>query len=65
MFVIADPEDEQLLRAMDRSPPDAVRLLTRDSALIDRSAGRAMTPEAWIARSTQTADTPRPIGFIV
>jgi UDP-2-acetamido-2-deoxy-ribo-hexuluronate aminotransferase len=64
VFASADPEDEQLIRAMDRFPPNAVRLLTRDSVLIDRAAGRAITPEAWIARSAQAADTPRPIGFI-
>ena len=38
VFVSADPEDEQLLRVMDRFPRDAIRLLTRDSVLIDLAA---------------------------
>ena len=64
VFASTDPEDEQLIRAMDRFPPDAVRLLTRDSILIERAAGRAITPEAWLEQSAGTAEAPRPIGFI-
>ena len=64
VFASEDPEDEQLIRALDRFPADSAMLLTRDKPMLQRAAGRAMTPEAFIERWRQTLAGPREIDFI-
>ena len=64
VFASADPEDEQLIRALQRFPPDTVRLLTRDTLLLKHAGGRAITPEKWMTESGKSAGVRRPIGFI-
>jgi len=48
VFGTEDPEDEQLILALDRFPVNTVVLLTRDKLMSDRAGERAMTPEALI-----------------
>jgi len=64
VFASDDPEDEQLIRALERFPLDSAVLLTRDRLLRQRAAGRAVTPEALIARWRQTPHSPRALEFI-
>ena len=45
VFYAGDPEDEQLLRALDRFPSGTIKLLTRDSLLLDRHPDKTITPE--------------------
>lgn len=44
VFDSDDPEDEQLIRALDRFQPGAIKLLTRDQGLIDTYPGKTITP---------------------
>ena len=44
VFDSDDPEDAQLIRALDRFPSGAVKLLTRDQGLIDAHPGKTITP---------------------
>lgn len=44
VFDSDDPEDEQLVRALDRFPPGAIKLLTRDRKLLDAHPGKTITP---------------------
>lgn len=47
VFASEDPEDEQLLRALDRFAPGEIVLLTRDKILLGKDPGRTMTPEIY------------------
>ena len=44
VFDSDDPEDEQLIRALNRFPPGAIKLLTRDQKLLDAHPGKTITP---------------------
>jgi len=44
VFDSDDPEDEQLVRALNRFPPGAIKLLTRDQKLLDAHPGKTITP---------------------
>lgn len=44
VFDSDDPEDEQLIRALDRFQPGVIKLLTRDQGLIDAYLGKTITP---------------------
>lgn len=44
VFDSADPEDEQLVLAMDRFPAGTIKLLTRDEPLRQRDPARIVTP---------------------
>jgi len=64
VFATDDPEDEQLIRAMDRFPANEMCLLTRDQKLLGKTT-RAMTPEQFLAlnikpRSTDFLDLKTP-----
>ena len=47
VFDSNDPEDEQLIRALDRFPPHSIRLLTRDRHLLSAHPERAISPHAY------------------
>ncbi|MGM0540663.1 MAG: aminotransferase class I/II-fold pyridoxal phosphate-dependent enzyme, partial [Thermodesulfobacteriota bacterium] len=44
VFSAADPEDEQLIRALDRFPPGSARLLTRDQSLLEHCPEKTISP---------------------
>jgi len=53
VFQSSDPEDEQLIRALDRFGDGEMFLLTRDQALLEKTS-RAMTPEQFLARDSNS-----------
>lgn len=44
VFDSDDPEDEQLIRALNRFPPGTIKLLTRDRKLLEAHPGKTITP---------------------
>lgn len=44
VFNALDPEDEQLIRAMDRCAPGAIKLLTRDEPLLKAHPDKTISP---------------------
>lgn len=48
-----DPEDEQLIRALDRFKPGDIALLTRDSVLLDRNDPRILSPDQYCQRPAE------------
>ncbi len=44
VFDVNDPEDEQLIRALDRFAPGSIKLLTRDKPLLEAYADKTITP---------------------
>lgn len=44
VFDSVDPEDEQLIRAIDRFPSDRIRILTRDQLLLDVYPEKTISP---------------------
>ena len=61
VFSSQDPEDEQLLRALDRFAPGLIKLLTRDELLLASHPGKTISPEAYCQ---QAGGGTRPIDFI-
>ncbi len=47
VFGADDPEDEQLIRALDRFPAGEIKLLTRDQRLLDSYPDKAISPEQY------------------
>ncbi|MFP4063574.1 MAG: DegT/DnrJ/EryC1/StrS family aminotransferase [Halochromatium sp.] len=47
VFDTLDPEDEQLLRCLDRFAPGSIKLLTRDEALLTNHGDRVISPDAY------------------
>lgn len=64
VFDNEDPEDEQLLRALDRFPVGTAIILTRDKPMLKRAGQRAMTPEEYIEIRKQQGDKRSGIEFI-
>ena len=60
VFDSPDPEDEQLLRSLDRFPPGSIKLLTRDEALLRGHGDRTISPEAYCRQPAVEAR----IGFV-
>lgn len=60
VFDSEDPEDEQLIRALDRFTPGTIKLLTRDRLLCERNPELTVTPQEIL----QTKIQPKPIDFI-
>ena len=52
VFDADDPEDEQLLRSLDRFAPGTIALLTRDEVMLKKDPERAITPEQYFRQST-------------
>lgn len=63
VFSSDDPEDEQLLRSLDRFP-EGIRLLTRDKVMLGRDCERTMTPESFIDTCKNEAEEPQTMPFI-
>ncbi len=47
VFGADDPEDEQLIRALDRFPAGEIKLLTRDHRLLNSYPDKAISPEQY------------------
>ena len=45
VFSAGDPEDEQLLRALDRFPQGSIKLLTRDHSLLRDHPDKTVSPQ--------------------
>lgn len=60
VFDSPDPEDEQLIRALDRFKPGSIKLLTRDSMLCERYPQHTITPEQYL----QIPSQPKAIDFM-
>ena len=60
VFDSEDPEDEQLIRALDRFAPGTIKLLTRDQDLCDQYPEHTITPAAYLAQPAP----PRRLDFI-
>jgi len=58
VFASHDPEDEQIIRALDRFPVGSATILTRDKPMLKRAGERSMTPEAFIDSSKQAVADP-------
>jgi len=54
VFSAHDPEDEQLIRALDRFVPGTIKLLTRDQPLLDAHPDKTISPERVIQRLEKT-----------
>lgn len=54
VFDAEDPEDEQLIRALDRFVPGKIILITRDRLLLDRKDPRILSPEQYLSRAPET-----------
>lgn len=61
VFDSPDPEDEQLIRALARFPSGAIKLLTRDVALLKRCPQHTLTPQAYLQ---EEHPAPSPLPFI-
>jgi UDP-2-acetamido-2-deoxy-ribo-hexuluronate aminotransferase len=61
VFDAPDPEDEQLVRALQRRRPGSMQLLTRDQRLIDTHPTLAVTPAAYLAEAARPQP---PLDFI-
>ncbi len=60
VFDSHDTGDEQLLRSLDRFPSGAIKLLTRDEALLTSHGDRTISPEAYCRRPAEASR----IGFV-
>ena len=60
VFGSEDPEDEQLVLALDRFAPGKIALLTRDQKLLDRNNRCIMAPSQYVGLGL----SPKPIDFI-
>jgi len=63
VFSSDDPEDEQIIRALERFPSEAAFILTRDKLMLKKVGERAMAPEAFIESCKQGITKPT-IDFI-
>lgn len=62
VFSAGDPEDGQLLLALDRFAENKIKLLTRDLPLLNAHPDKTITPQAFINQSLLA--TNKPIDFI-
>ncbi len=60
VFYAHDPEDEQMIRALDRFTSGNVKLLTRDEPLLERYPEKTISP----ARYCQTTKDSRTVPFV-
>ena len=58
VFDSIDPEDEQLVLALDRFPADTINLLTRDQDLCARYPEKTTTPETYLQQSAESPAIP-------
>jgi UDP-2-acetamido-2-deoxy-ribo-hexuluronate aminotransferase len=55
VFNTDDPEDEQLLLALERFPAGTAKLLTNDKQMLKKSPETTVTPSVWLAEKNQAA----------
>ncbi|MFO7803267.1 MAG: DegT/DnrJ/EryC1/StrS family aminotransferase [Desulfovermiculus sp.] len=55
VFASPDPEDEQLIRALERFAPGSIKLLTRDAVLLRNHADKTITPDGFIDETLNAA----------
>lgn len=55
VFNTDDPEDEQLLLALERFPVGTAKLLTNDKSLLNKSPAKTVMPAVWLAEGNQAA----------
>jgi UDP-2-acetamido-2-deoxy-ribo-hexuluronate aminotransferase len=60
VFNTDDPEDEQLLLALERFPAGTAKLMTNDKPMREKSPEKTVTPSVWLTEKNQAA----PIDFI-
>nr|VFK11191.1 MAG: UDP-2-acetamido-2-deoxy-ribo-hexuluronate aminotransferase [Candidatus Kentron sp. FM] len=60
VFTSEDPEDEQLLRALDRFEPGTIKLLTRDKSLLEAHPEKTISPKQYCLLSPGS----RPLDFM-
>jgi UDP-2-acetamido-2-deoxy-ribo-hexuluronate aminotransferase len=60
VFAAEDPEDEQLIKALSRFREGDIRLLTRDTRLLQQHPAKTISPETFLRQPA----APRPIAFI-
>lgn len=60
VFDSEDPEDEQLIRALDRFAAGQIALLTRDVQLLARDDPRILSPEHYLTQARE----PKPLDFV-
>jgi len=60
VFEAPDPEDDQLIRALDRFPTGVIKLLTRDEGLLAEHPDLTISPEVYCWQ----APAPTKIDFI-
>jgi dTDP-4-amino-4,6-dideoxygalactose transaminase len=60
VFSSDDPEDEQLIKALDRFEAGTIKLLTREQALLRENPDKTLSPEQYCQLTTQHC----PISFI-
>lgn len=55
VFGSDDPEDEQLIRALNRFPSGSIKLLTRNNLLLERYPEITISPEAFCLQSSEAS----------
>jgi UDP-2-acetamido-2-deoxy-ribo-hexuluronate aminotransferase len=61
VFEADDPEDEQLILALQRFPEGSAKLLTRDGALLRKHPYKMVTPESYLSQGVSSG---KPLDFI-
>ena len=55
VFASPDPENEQLIRALERFAPGSIKLLTRDAVLLRNHTDKTITPDGFIDETLNAA----------
>jgi len=58
VFDADEPEDEQLIRALDRFPEGSIKLLTRDQWMLDQYPDKTISPADFCRYSTEKRPSP-------
>jgi len=58
VFDSVDPEDEQLIRALDRFPPNSIKLITRDELLLKTHPEKTISPIAYCQQASANRTLP-------
>ncbi len=61
VFEADDPEDEQLILALQRFPEGSAKLLTRDGALLKKHPDKTIDPESFLSQGVSSG---KPLDFI-
>ncbi len=59
VFSADDPEDEQLIRALDRFPKGSAKLLTRDKPLQELHPNKTISPQVFIKENLENPKKPK------